>query len=232
MLVYIPMAVARVAVNGRDNFALEQAAKEERMLFREQRERLRQAQQQARIIQEEATISEEEEFESEHVEMGRAERVSIFSYSAPLIVACFKDFLDFTVVLALPGIATVISMCADILILFLLFFPKHRYRLTTNARLIIIDAFILMGLIPLEGLAFPFNLLPFTVAAVGMIYTVDKKFVAARNSKRFDRKKMNANLTGVIRQAADNRKSSDKSRVSERMQSAWNTPEYEATLEA
>ncbi|MGB2791114.1 MAG: hypothetical protein WBC29_01005 [Candidatus Moraniibacteriota bacterium] len=225
------MAVASVAVNGRDNFALEQAAKEERMLFREQRERLRQAQQQARITQEEAML-EEEECESGSLDVERAERVSIFSYSAPLIVACFKDFLDFTVVLALPGIATVISMCADILILFLLFFPKHRYRLTTNARLIIIDTFILMGLIPLEGIAFPFNLLPFTVAAVGMIYTVDKKFVAARNSKRFDRKKMKANLTGVIRQAADNRKSSDKSRVSERMQSTWDTPEYEATLGA
>lgn len=225
------MAVARVVANGRDNLALEQAAEEERMLFREQRERLRQAQQQARIIQEEA-ILEEEEFESGSMDVGRAERVSIFSYSAPLIVACFKDFLDFTVVLALPGIATVISMCADILILFLLFFPKHRYRLTTNARLIIIDAFILMGLIPLEGLAFPFNLLPFTVAAVGMIYTVDKKFVAARNSKRFDRKKMRKNLSGVIRQASDDRKSSDKSRVSERMQSAWNTPEYKATIES
>lgn len=225
------MAIASIAVNDRDRLASE-SIDEERALFREQQSQLQEARRLARIVQEEAAISEMEDNEFRSVSSSRLEKVSIFSYSAPLIVACFKDLLDFTIVMALPVIAPVISLCANTLIVLLLFFPKHRYRIASNARLIIIDAFILLGLIPLEGIAFPFNLLPFTVAAVGMIYAVDKKFVAARNSKHFDKKRMKANLGNVIRQASHDRGNADKSRVSERMQSAWNMPERETTLEA
>ena len=192
------MAVATVAVTGSDRLASEQETEERQADFREQQARLQEARQLARITQEDAASSEEE-LGVENT--GRAERVSIFSYSAPLIVACFKDLLDFSIVLALPGIGTVISFCLNTLIFLLLIFPKRRYRLMTNMRLAIIDAFILLGLLPLEGIAFPFNVIPFTVAAVGMIYLFDKKFVAARNAKRFDRKKMKAELTNIIRKA-------------------------------
>ena len=193
------MAVATVAVTGSDRLASEQETEERQADFREQQARLQEARQLARITQEDAASSEEE-LGVENT--GRAERVSIFSYSAPLIVACFKDLLDFSIVLALPGIGTVISFCLNTLFFLLLIFPKRRYRLMTNMRLAIIDAFILLGLLPLEGIAFPFNVLPFTVAAVGMIYLFDKKFVAARNAKHFDRKKMRADLTNIIRKAS------------------------------
>lgn len=226
------MAVAGVIANSQDRLASEASAEEDRVLFREQRARLQEAQRVARIVQEEAAVSESEGDEPESVALSRLERVSIFSYSAPLIVACFKDLLDFTIVLALPIVAPLVSFCIDSLIILLLFFPKHRYKIAANARLIIIDAFILLGLIPLEGLAFPFNLLPFTMAAVGMIYVVDKKFVAARNSKHFDKKRIKANLSRVIRQASSDRGNADKSRVSERMQSTWDTPERETRLES
>ncbi|QQS15314.1 MAG: hypothetical protein IPK84_03015 [Candidatus Moraniibacteriota bacterium] len=226
------MAVASAIANSRDRLASEASAEEERALFREQQARLQEAQRVARIVQEEAAVSESEDNEPESASLNRLERVSIFSYSASLIVACFKDLLDFTIVMALPVIAPVISLCANALIVLLLFFPKHRYRIASNARLIIIDAFILLGLIPLEGLAFPFNLLPFTVAAVGMIYVVDKKFVAARNSKHFDKRRMKENLSRVIRQASSDRGNTDKSRVSEQMRSTWDMPERETRFEA
>lgn len=131
----------------------------------------------------------------------KTESVKLSSYSALLMVACFKDLMDYTVVFALPGISTVVSFCANTLILLLLFFPKRRYKIASNARLAIIDAFILIGLVPLEGLMFPFNLLPFTIAGVGMIYMTDKKFVAKRNAKKFDRAGMKKSLSGVIGQA-------------------------------
>lgn len=226
------MAVAGVAIDGQDRLALEQSAEDERAIFRKQQQRLQEARRLARIVQEETALSETEESVSGNLDVGHVERVSVFSYSAPLIVACFKDLIDFTIVLAFPGIAAVVSFCANTLILLFLFFPKRRYRIASNARLIIIDACILLGLIPLEGLAFPFNLLPFTVAGVGMIYMVDKKFVAARNAKRFDRKKMKANLSSVIRQASNDKNNADKSRVSERLQSAWDTSERDSVLEA
>lgn len=168
--------------------------------FQEETHRLQEAQRRAMIIQEENDISEaEEEFGSAEGSLTmQNEQVRLSSYAAPLMVACFADILDYTIVLALPGIKTVLSFCLTTLIFLLLFFPKRRYKISSNARLAIIDAFILLGLIPLEGLLFPFNLLPFTVAAVGMIYMTDKKFVAARNAKKFDRKSMKTKLSAAI----------------------------------
>jgi hypothetical protein len=198
------MAVASVAVTSREALAALEQEERERVSFEAQRTLFEEARRRARIIQEEAENSEMEEASESGIgalNTRNAERVSIFSYSGPLVVACFKDLLDFSVVLALPGIGTILSFCLNTLIFLLLIFPKRRYRLATNMRLALIDAFILMGLVPLEGIAFPFNLLPFTIAAVGMIYVFDKKFVEKRNAQRFDRKKMKENLTGVIRQA-------------------------------
>ena len=152
----------------------------------------------------------------------KTESVKLSSYSALLMVACFKDLMDYTVVFALPGISTVVSFCANTLILLLLFFPKRRYKIASNARLAIIDAFILIGLVPLEGLMFPFNLLPFTIGAVGIIYMTDKKFVAKRNAKKFDRDGMKKSLSGVIGQAWRDRDVSMKykSGTRERMREA------------
>lgn len=179
------------------------AATDEGLQEQERREAnmLREAQRRAMIIQE--TVAEEEREASGGVGELKVnhETVSILSYSGALMVACFKDLMDFTIVLALPVIGTLVSFCCTILIFLLLFFPKRRYKIASNMRLAIIDAFILLGLIPLEGLLFPFNLLPFTIAAVGMIYMVDRKFVAKRNSKKFDRKAMKSKLSGIIGQA-------------------------------
>lgn len=148
---------------------------------------LRESQRRARLAREKVDqMDSGEGLETSEFGAGGMERVSIFSYSAPLIAALFKDILDFSFILALPGIGTIMGICFDILIFLLLIFPKQKYRLAMNMRLAIVDALILMGLVPLEGLAFPFNLLPFTMAAVCMIYTFDKKFVAAQKSKRFD----------------------------------------------
>jgi hypothetical protein len=197
----------------------------ERERLQQEANMLRDAQRRARILQEEAEISEmEEEMGSGSGDMKRkTESVKLSSYSAPLIVAVFKDLMDYTVVLALPGIGTVLSFCANTLILLLLFFPKRRYKIASNARIAIIDAFILIGLVPLEGLMFPFNLLPFTIAAVGMIYSVDKKFVAKRNAKTFDKKEMKGKLSAALRQAYADRAvpMKDKSGVRERMREAF-----------
>lgn len=224
------MAVSNIAIAGREaSIASEQTERKE-ALFEEQRRTLEEARRRTRITQEESSLAEAEEEQglgTGELDAGGAERVSVFSYAGPFVVACFKDLLDFTVILALPGLGTIIGVCLDILIFLLLIFPKQRYRLMMNARLIIIDAFILMGLVPLEGLAFPLNLLPFTVAAVGMIYMFDKKFVAARNSKRFDRKEMKTNLSGVIRRSWSDRKNADKGGVSRKTRTAWDTPEKE-----
>lgn len=189
--------------------------------FQEEMHRLREAQRRATMLQEENYISEaEEEFGSAEGSLTmQNEQVRLSSYAAPLVVACFADVLDYTIILALPGIKTVLSFCLTTLIFLLLFFPKRRYKISSNARLAIIDAFILLGLIPLEGLLFPFNLLPFTVAAVGMIYTTDKKFVAARNAKKFDRKSMKSKLSATIGGAWRDRNAptAEKSLVRERI---------------
>lgn len=189
--------------------------KERQAFVEEEANMLREAQRRARIIQEEVEISETEERESSGGTGNLAvphEEVKLSSYAGPLMVACFKDLLDFTVFLAFPGIGTVFGVCCTVLIFLLLFFPKRRYKLAGNIRLAIIDAFILLGLIPIEGVLFPFNLLPFTIAAVGMIYTVDRKFVAKRNSKKFDRKAMKSKLSGIIGQAWRNREAPMKNK--------------------
>lgn len=196
---------------------------QEKEQFLEEANMLNEAQRRARILQEEAELSErevEEDVSGTGDFRTKAESVKLTSYSAVLMVACFKDLMDYTIVFALPGISTVVSLCANTLILLLLFFPKRRYRIASNARLVIIDAFILLGLVPLEGLMFPFNLLPFTIAGVGMIYLTDKKFVAARNAKNFDRKAMKSRLSGVIGGAWQERKSAlpEKSVTRERIQ--------------
>ncbi len=189
----------------KQDVALQLAQEEqEKERFQQESSMLLEAQRRARIIQEEVELSERELEEDESGTGNfttKTESVKLTSYSAVLVVACFKDLMDYTIVFALPGISTIVSLCANTLILLLLFFPKRRYKIASNARLAILDAFILIGLVPLEGLMFPFNLLPFTIAAVGMIYMTDKKFVAKRNSKKFDRKAMKQKLSGVIGQA-------------------------------
>lgn len=189
----------------KQDVALQLAQEEqEKERFQQESNMLLEAQRRARIIQEEAELSERELEEGESGTGNfttKTESVKLTSYSAVLVVACFKDLMDYTIVLALPGIGTILSGCCTVLIFLLLFFPKRRYKIASNARLAILDAFILIGLVPLEGLMFPFNLLPFTIAAVGMIYMTDKKFVAKRNSAKFDRKAMKQKLSGVIGQA-------------------------------
>lgn len=195
------MAMPPPSVTPRDEMSPLSQEEQEKKRFQQEANILREAQRRARILQEEAEISESEEREQEEGTgnfTAPREEVTISSYAGPLVVACFKDLMDFTIFLALPGIGTVLGACCTFLIFLLLFFPKRRYKLAGNMRLAIIDAFILLGLVPLEGIMFPFNLLPFTIAAVGMIYTIDRKFVAKRNSKKFDRKAMKTKLSGVI----------------------------------
>ena len=187
------MAIASVAANDRGSLDTKRETEEKQAAFRERQQRLQEAQRTERMTQEEAEMDSV----TGDVRMS-GESVKLSSYAGPLLVAIFKDILDFSVILAFPGVGTVISLCLDTLIFLLLIFPKRRYRLMTNMRLVVIDAFILLGLIPLEGIAFPFNILPFTVAAVGMIYRFDKKFVAARNANRSDQKKMKEKLTSLI----------------------------------
>lgn len=188
--------------------------------------RLAEVRRREQLIQE---YAEREELEEDASGTGnfttKTEPVKLSSYSALFMVACFKDLMDYTVVFALPGISTVVSFCANTLILLLLFFPKRRYKITSNARLAIIDAFILIGLVPLEGLMFPFNLLPFTIAGVGMIYMTDKKFVAKRNAKKFDKKDMKGKMSAILRQAYVDRAKSrtEKGEVSEQMKEAFSS---------
>ncbi len=177
------MAVADITGDDVNDASFWRDAERRQAVFREQRQRLQETRKSMRQDREESG-SRDISIEGN----GHAEHVSIFSYSAMLVAACFKDILDFSFILAIPGIGTVITLCFDILIFFFLIFPKRRYRLMTNTKLVVMDTFILLGLIPIEGLAFPFNLFPFTIAAVYMIYLSDKKFVEARNSIRAKRK--------------------------------------------
>lgn len=175
----------------------------EREQLQQEANMLREAQRRAMILQEEAEISEmEEEMGSGSEDMKRkTESVKLSSYSAPLMVAVFKDFIDFTIVLALPGPATVLALCASILIALLLLFPKRRYKISTNASLIIKDFSILSATFLIEGLAFPLNILPFMTGGVVAIYFLDYAFVKVRNSKKSSQGKMKSILTGVAQKS-------------------------------
>lgn len=217
-----PANDARYDRSAENEANFDEAEREER--FQQEVNILREARRRASILQEENELSEAENMESGEANLEtKSETVKLSSYAGPLLVACFADLMDYTIVLALPGIKTVLSFCLTTLIFLLLFFPKRRYKISGNARLILIDAFILIGLIPLEGLMFPFNLLPFTIAAVGMIYSVDKKFVAKRNSKKFDKKALNENMSNIIRKAYADREVSTKYKhdVRERMRETF-----------
>ncbi len=154
----------------------------------QERHMLQEARRNSPQVQENENNSEQESFKAFENPQGSIKKINILSYSAPLVVALLKDLLDFTMILALPGIGTILSICFIIAIFLLLFFPKRKYKIALNAHLALLDAFILMGLTPLEGLFFPFNLLPFTVGAVAMIYMADKKFVTKQNMKKSTKK--------------------------------------------
>lgn len=201
---------SEASTQGRSNFSRYNQGREDANFDESERERLQQeanmlrnAQRRARILQEEAEISEmEEEMGSGSGDMKRkTESVKLSSYSAPLIVAVFKDFIDFTIVLALPGPATVLALCASILIALLLLFPKRRYKISTNASLIIKDFSILSTAFLIEGLAFPLNILPFMTGGVVAIYFLDYAFVKVRNSKKSSQGKMKSILAGVAQKA-------------------------------
>ena len=191
------MAVATVAVTGSDRLASEQETEERQADFREQQARLQEAQRRERMIQEEA------EMDSITGDVRvRNESVKFSSYAGLFLVAVFKDALDCTIVLAFPGLATVTALCSSILIALLLFFPKRRYKIVANPSLLVRDFSILLSVFLVEGFVFPLNILPCMILAPLGIYLSDKKFVAARNAKRFDRKKMKAELTNIIRKAS------------------------------
>ncbi len=178
------MALASVATVSREEPAALEQEEQVQALFREQQEQLIQSQQRARI-QEEIEASEEAETDSITGEVKtKNESVKLSSYAGPFLVAIFKDTLDFTIVLALPGPATVLALCAEILIFLLLFFPKRRYKLATNTKLVGWDFSILSTIFGIEGLAFPLNILPFMTGGVAAIYLLDAAFVTARNAKK------------------------------------------------
>lgn len=190
------MAVATVAVTGSDRLASEQETEERQAAFREQQARLQEAQRRERMAQEEA------EMDSITGEIkASSESVKFSSYAGLFLIAVFKDALDCTILLAFPGLATVTALCASMLIALLLFFPKRRYKIAAKPSLIVRDFSILLNVFLVEGFVFPLNILPFMILAPLGIYLLDKKFVAARNAKRFDRKNTKANLTNIIRQA-------------------------------
>ena len=191
------MAIASVAANDRGSLDTERETEEKQAAFRERQQRLQEAQRTERMTQEEAEMDSV----TGEVRMS-GESVKLSSYAGPFLVAVFKDVLDFTIVLAFPGPATVITFCVLALIALLLFFPKRHYKFAAKTGLIVRDFSIFSITFLIEGLSFPLNILPFTVAAVGMIYLSDKKFVAARNANRSDQKKMKEKLTNLIRQAS------------------------------
>ena len=200
---------------------------EEKEWERREHAAMLEAERQNRLLEraaEEEEAAGEDDSSSLHLP-NKEERVRLSSYAPLLLVATFKDIMDYTMVLAIPGIGTLISICVTLLLFLLLFFPKKRYRIAGNMRLAIIDALILLGLIPVEGLTFPFNLLPFTILAVLAIHNFDKKFVRARNEKRFDRKRMQKNLTLLAQVAWKERRNADKSRVSNQAQETWKVNE-------
>lgn len=159
----------------------------------------KQSAKQAEEEQKQLNQDKTEEQGNTNVEMGSGEQVRVSSYAGPFIAAGFKDLMDFSLLTSIWGIGTLLTINVSTLIVFLLIFPKTKYKIGSNGRLLIIDACILMGLIPIEGFAFPLNLLPFTVGAVVMIYKFDKKFIASRNDGTLKSKKKE--LTSVIRKA-------------------------------
>lgn len=224
-----PPASESVPMPGSETNAVQppdaQAVRASDQAFREEARMLRKLQRRNRFSEARVFGEDDDDRDEGSGNLGmRNDRVTIFSYAGPFLAALLKDLLDLSFVLAIPGIGTVISFAVSICIFLLLFFPKRRYRIASNARLTILDAFILMGFVVIEGLAFPFNLLPGSIGAVGMIYLFDKRFVEARSAGRRDRNALRRDMTSVIREAYRDRRNTDKGQVSERAREALNLP--------
>lgn len=96
------------------------------------------------------------------------EEVSIFQYIPAMALAALKDFLDFTIVLALPGVGMAVDILfvPAILLILMITAPQgatkpYRYM-------------ILLGMIPVEGLVFGLNLFPLMTGSVIWIYRWEK----------------------------------------------------------
>lgn len=102
-------------------------------------------------------------------ESGTGEGVKLSSYAPMLLAAVFKDLLDLTFIGALPGIGTVITFCASILIFFLaLLRGSFRGRMKYKKGMVLIVG------TAVEAFGFGLNFLPMETLTVLAMYSVDK----------------------------------------------------------
>lgn len=95
--------------------------------------------------------------------------VTLLSYAPMLIAGIFKDLLDLTGVGSLPGIGTVVTFCASILIFFLaLLRGSFRGRMKYKKGMVLIVGTIV------EAVGFGLNFLPLETLTVAAMYAVDK----------------------------------------------------------
>lgn len=102
-------------------------------------------------------------------ESGTGNAVTLLSYAPMLMSAVFKDILDLTGIGSLPGIGTVVTICASILIFFLAllrgsFRGEMKYKKGMT---------LLIGTL-VEAIGFGLNFLPLETITVLAMYMIDK----------------------------------------------------------
>ncbi|MFZ1719944.1 MAG: hypothetical protein WAU28_01160 [Candidatus Moraniibacteriota bacterium] len=102
-------------------------------------------------------------------ESGSVKPVGLLSYAPMLMAAGFKDLLDLTGIGSLPGIGTVVTICASILIFFLaLLRGSFRGRMKYRKGIM-----LLVGTL-VEAIGFGLNFLPIETLTVLAMYMIDK----------------------------------------------------------
>jgi hypothetical protein len=99
--------------------------------------------------------------------------VRLFQYSAPLIIAIFKDLLDIIGIGSLPAVGTVITLCLSFIIGILLFFFTDAGDINGKRKIAKRAAVFIVGLVS-EMILFGANLLPIETLTVYIIYWMDK----------------------------------------------------------
>lgn len=98
-----------------------------------------------------------------------SQAVTLTSYAPMLIAGIFKDLLDLTGIGSLPGVGTVVTFCASILIFFLALL-RGSFRGNMKYR----KGMILIVGTAVEAFGFGLNFLPMETLTVIAMYSVDK----------------------------------------------------------
>lgn len=100
--------------------------------------------------------------------------IELIAYGPALIVAVFKDILDFIGVGSLPVVGTVVTFMVIIAILMIFFFRAPRLSSSPKSVFLFRTAPLLLGGTIAEGFLFGLNLLPLTTAIVMSVYLREK----------------------------------------------------------